>query len=200
MYYGLFFTHKYYEKEILTMSKKEVNQEEVQETPKKKGGKGKTILIVIVVLIIIGAIGSMNKKDSESSGSSSSESKASSSAESKESSAESNKSTVDVNDAEAVKAAFKAGDFSMVSEDVKKLVDEIEKASDDNMNAVKGKQTSEFVNDPVYQESLEIVTKNTIQLDLALGKSKNPADKLYKEFVYERLNEKRTANGFEAIN
>ena len=182
------------------MSKKEIEQEEVQGTVKKKGGKGKTILIVIVVLIIIGAIGSMNKKDSESSGSSSSESKASSSAESKESSGESNKSTVDVNDPEAVKAAFKAGDFSMVSEDVKKLVDEMEEAEKNYVNAVKGKKPSEFVSDPVYQESLEIVTKNTIDLNLALGKSKNPADKLYKEFIYERINEDLTANGLEPIS
>jgi hypothetical protein len=180
------------------MSKKEIEQEEVQGTAKKKGGKGKTILIVIVVLIIIGAIGSMNKKDSESSGSSSSET--TSSKESlKESSNESNKSTVDVNDAEAVKAAFKAGDFSMVSEDVKKLLDEMEEAEKNYVNVVKGKQASEYVSDPVYQESLEIVTKNTIQLDLALGKSKNPADKLYKEYIFEKINEGLTANGLEPI-
>lgn len=183
------------------MGKKEVNQEEVQGTAKKKGGAGKTILIVVVVLIVIGAIGSLSKKDSESSGSSSSESAAESSAESaKASSKESSKSSVDVNDAEAVKAAFKAGDFSMVSEDVKKLVDELEKASDDNMNAVKGKKTSEFVSDPVYKETLEIVTKNTYELDKALAKTDNPADKLYKEFVYERINAKREANGFATFN
>ena len=189
----------FFVKEISTMSKKEVNQEENQGTAKKKGGAGKTILIVVVVIIIIGAIGSMNKKDSDSSGSSSSESKAASSSESKESSAESSKSTVDVNDPEAVKAAFKTGDFSMVSEDVKELVDGLEKADEDNRNAMKGKETSEFVSDPVFQESLATVTENTYRLDLALGKSKNPADKLYKEFVFERINEKRKAVGLEPI-